>query len=79
MWDMMYAKAVLEIWIDVALAVLLVFVAIQGVRKGLRQKSRGTELRMLATVEAEKLRLKEREKEAGQRHGETTPDTGKTP
>jgi hypothetical protein len=77
MFDMMYAEAVLEIWFHVGAGVLLVFFFIQGVRRAFRQNSRRTELRMLATVEAEKLRLKEGEREAGEQDGGTTQDAGK--
>jgi len=52
---MMYAKAVLEIWIDVGMFILVIFFAIQDLRKALRQNSRKTELGMMAAIQAEKM------------------------
>jgi NADH:ubiquinone oxidoreductase subunit 6 (subunit J) len=57
----MYEEALMEIWVRVGEVVLLVVFVVMGVRKALRQNSKNTELRMLATVEAAKLKAREKE------------------
>lgn len=70
----MYAETVLEIWIDIAAAILLVLFVIQGFRKAFRQQSKRMELRMMATVEAQKLRLKEKKGVTEEEDREIKPD-----
>ena len=57
---MMYAETVLEIWIDVGIGILLVFFSVLGLRKAFKDNSHNTELKMLATVESEKIKIKQR-------------------
>jgi hypothetical protein len=76
---MMYAETVLEIWIDVGMGILLVFFAIQGLLKALRLNSRKTDLRMLATVKAEKLKMQHGGSQTEGNGGKVTTETGKEP
>ena len=69
---MIYAETVLEIWIDVGIGILLVFFAIQGLRKALKQNSRKTELRMLVSIKAERLKIKSENRRTRENGGNET-------
>jgi len=59
----MYEEALMEIWSQVGEIVLLAVFVVMDVRKALRKSSKNAELRMPATVEAAKLKAREKEVE----------------
>lgn len=76
---MMYAETVLEIWIDLCIGILFVFFAVQGLRRVFRDGSGKTELKMLTAVEAEKLKMKQKNGRMAVNGGEAAKEAGKEP